>query len=173
LPVPRFDLGDMSKEIKPDLAIPGGGNLFLRTPWLLRVGPFATDMGPTGHNLGGSEDLDWVLRAFRLGAHMRYVPSAIQYHFVDASRLNLLYLVKKAYKRTASTIRIEASTNATAVPKYLFRKALEYALQACTSLSQTRRRFYFVRTAAALGEIAGHLQRRRQTLPAEPSNSAD
>ena len=34
LPVPRFDQGDASRELTPDQAVPGGGNLFLRTPWL-------------------------------------------------------------------------------------------------------------------------------------------
>ena len=75
--------------------MPGGGNLFLRTPWLTRIGPFDTDMGPTGHDLGGSEDLDWVLRALRLGARLRYVPDMVQYHYVDTSRLTLGYMMKQ------------------------------------------------------------------------------
>ena len=98
LPVPRFDQGDVSRELTPDQAVPGGGNLFLRTPWLARVGRFDTAMGPTGHDLGGSEDLDWVLRALRLGARLRYVPDAVQHHYVDTSRLTLRYMMKKAYK---------------------------------------------------------------------------
>lgn len=159
LPVPRFDQGDEPCEITPEVAIPGGGNLFLRTSWLVRVGPFATDMGPTGHDLGGAEDLDWVLRAQRLGARLWYVPSAVQYHYVDAARLTLPYLMKKAYKRTASTVAIDPQRNGRGVPRYLYRKVAEYGLKACTALGQARRRFYLVRTAAALGEIAGHRQR--------------
>ena len=54
-----------------------------------RIGPFATAMGPTGHDLGGAEDLDWVLRGLRLGARLRYVPDMVQYHFVDPGRLTL------------------------------------------------------------------------------------
>lgn len=173
LPVPRFDLGDTSMELTPDVAIPGGGNLFLRTPWLSRVGTFDTDMGPTGHDLGGAEDLEWVLRALGLGARLRYAPRVVQFHYVDASRLTLPYLMKKAYKRTASTVVIDQARGGP-VPKYLYRKLAEYGFKACTALDHSRRRFFLVRTAAALGEIAGHLQRRRAgrggTAPSPTSN---
>ncbi len=143
------------------MAVPGGGNLFLRTAWLARVGPFATDMGPTGHDLGGAEDLDWVLRALRLGARLRYVPQVVQHHYVDTDRLTLPYLMKKAYKRTASTVvRRSAEERATQYRGTSIARWRSMALKACTALGQARRRFYLVRTAAALGEIAGHLQRR-------------
>lgn len=165
LPVPRFDQGDVSRELTPDQAVPGGGNLFLRTPWLARVGPFDTAMGPTGHDLGGSEDLDWVLRALRLGARLRYVPEAVQHHYVDTSRLTLRYMMKKAYKRTASTVGIELVARGTGVPRYLYRKIAEYGFKALTSLGHARRRFYLVRTAAALGEFAGH-RRTGRSAPA-------
>jgi GT2 family glycosyltransferase len=160
LPVPRFDQGDEPCELTPERAIPGGGNLFIRTPWAARVGRFDTAMGPTGHDLGGAEDLDWVLRAQRLGARLRYVPDMVQYHFVESERMTLGYVMKKAYKRTASTVRLETG-RAGPVPRYLYRKLAEYALRACTSLGMARRRYYLVRTAAALGEFAGHRQLRR------------
>jgi glycosyltransferase involved in cell wall biosynthesis len=171
LPVPRFDLGDADFEVTPKRAVPGGGNLFLRTPWLTRIGRFATDMGPTGHDLGGAEDMDWVLRALRLGARLRYVPDMVQHHYVDTARLTLGYLIRKAYKRTASTIQIDPQRNGSAVPKYLYRKIAEYGFKACTAISQSRRRFYLVRTAAALGEIAGHLQQRSHSD--HPSTSSN
>lgn len=160
LPVPRFDQGPAARELTPDQAIPGGGNLALRTPWLQRVGRFAIELGPTGHDLGGSEDLDWVLRALRLGARLRYVPGMVQYHYVDTSRLALGYMVRKAYKRTASTVRVEPRPAGGArVPRYLFRKVAVYGFNALTALNAARRRFFLVRTAAALGEISGHLHR--------------
>jgi GT2 family glycosyltransferase len=163
LPVPRFDQGDISRELTPEQAVPGGGNLFLRTPWLIRIGQFDTAMGPTGHDLGGSEDLDWVLRALRLGARLRYAPDAVQHHFVDTSRLTLRYLMKKAYKRTASTVGIEHAAGRHGVPRYLYRKIAEYSFMALTSVGPSRRRFYLVRTAAAVGEFAGHMRAGRTT----------
>lgn len=173
LPVPRFDQGEISRELSSDQAVPGGGNLFLRTPWAARIGRFATDMGPCGHDLGGAEDLDWVLRGLRMGARLRYVPDAVQHHYVDTQRLTLSYVVKKAYKRTASTVGLEPHEphpRAPGVPRYLYRKIAEYALKACTAVDTSRRRFYLVRTAAALGEFAGHRQQRRaNAMPISPN----
>jgi GT2 family glycosyltransferase len=165
LPVPRFDQGNVARELTPDQAVPGGGNLFLRATWAQRIGPFATDMGPTGHDLGGAEDLDWVLRALRMGARLQYVPDVLQHHYVDTNRLRLDYLMKKAYKRTLSTVRLEPGNPGGRVPKYVYRKIAEYGLKACTAVDASRRRFYLVRTAAACGEFAGfrHLARQGPT----------
>jgi glycosyltransferase involved in cell wall biosynthesis len=162
LPVPRFELGDSAREVRADDPIPGGGNLFLRTEWLARIGPFATDMGPIGHDLGGAEDREWVMRGQRLGARLWYAPGAVQYHYVDASRLTLSYVIRKAYKRTVSTVCVDPRDDRRGVPRYLYRKLAEYAFNACTALGQSRRRFYLVRTAAALGEIVGHRQGNRR-----------
>jgi len=158
LPVPQFDQGDLPRRLTPEIAIPGGGNLFLRSKWLRRVGPFSTDLGPIGHNLGGAEDLDWILRAQQLGALLQYIPSVIQYHYVEVDRLTLSYLMKKAYTRSASTIGLTNKPNNEHVPLYLYRKLGTYLFFALTSLHTDRRRFYLVRTAAALGEIKGYRQ---------------
>lgn len=164
LPVPRFDQGEVGCELTADMAVPGGGNLFLRTAWTGKIGSFATDMGPTGHDLGGAEDLDWVLRGLRLGARLRYVPEMVQYHYVDAARLTLGYLMRKAYIRTASTARLGPQTVTGGVPRYLYRKIAEYGIKACTAIGTSRRRFYLVRSAAALGEFAGHRRQRRSVV---------
>jgi len=172
LPVPRFDLGNVSCAVTPELAIPGGGNLFLRTDWLGRVGRFNTDLGPTGHDLGGSEDMDWVLRAFQLGARLQYMPDAVQYHYVDTGRLTLSYIIKKAYKRTASTILLDPKLQGCKPPRYLYRKLAGYVFAALTAVGQARRRFYLVRTAATLGEFAGYRQRCKRGTPDHPSRAS-
>ena len=158
LPVPRFDQGDEPLPLTQEIAIPGGGNLFLRTEWLSRVGPFSTELGPVGHNLGGSEDLDWVLRAQEAGASLQYVPSVVQYHYVDVDRLAIPYLMKKAYVRSASTIGLNEPTRKRRIPRYLYRKLGEYLVSLLTALHHDKRRFYLVRTAAVLGEMKGHRQ---------------
>ena len=169
LPVPRFDLGDVSRAVTAELAIPGGGNLFLRTDWLSRVGHFNPDLGPTGHDLGGSEDMDWVLRALQLGAQLQYIPDAIQHHYVDTSRLTLPYIIKKAYKRTASTVLLDPRLQGQKTPRYLYRKLAGYALATLTAIGQARRRFYLVRTAATLGEFTGYRQRGKRGIPLHTS----
>ena len=163
LPVPRFDLGDQPQALTREIAIPGGGNLFLRGSWLHRVGPFAVELGPVGHNLGGAEDIEWVLRAFDLGARLRYAPAVIQHHYVDTERLKLRYLMVKAYERTASTVRVHHG-DGNGVPLFMYRKLLGYFLSAATAWSQARRRFFLVRLAASLGEIKGYRQARGDRL---------
>jgi len=166
LPVPRFDQGETPLHLTPEIAIPGGGNLFLKGAWLARTGLFSTSLGPTRHDLGGSEDLDWIIRAQKLGARLQYVPSVVQYHYVDLDRLKLHYLLKKAFKRSGATVGIKNPTNGH-VPRYLYRKLARYLFSALLSVRADRRRFYLVRTAAALGEMKGHRQQ------AEPSGTMD
>lgn len=157
LPVPRYDLGDAARELEDTRdPLPGGGNLFLRTAWLNKVGTFSTDFGPKGHNLGGAEDLEWIRRALALGARLRYAPGVVQYHYVDPERLRLGYLVRKAFERSASSVRLRQQVER--VPLFTYRKAVTYLVQGLFSLSWPRTRFYLVRFAAALGEIKGYRQ---------------
>jgi cellulose synthase/poly-beta-1,6-N-acetylglucosamine synthase-like glycosyltransferase len=161
LPVPRYDLGDEPLQSAEEVGIPGGGNLVVRRALFERVGSFATDLGPRGHNLAGGEDQEWVRRAIAAGARLQYVPGIVQHHYVDHQRLRLSYLMRKAYERSASVVRFTSEPTATgSVPAYLFRKAARHTLLAATALTAARRRFHLVRVAASLGEIKGHLQAR-------------
>ena len=162
LPVPRYDLGDDPIVSPQDVAIPGGGNLVLRTGLFDRVGGFSTDYGPVGHNLAGGEDQEWVKRAIAAGARLQYVPDVVQYHYVDPARLRLRYLLQKAYERSASVVRLSAETvDLGMVPRYMVRKVAQYLLTALVSANAQQRRFRLVRLAASLGELKGHLQARR------------
>jgi len=161
LPVPRYDLGEEPMPSPDEKAIPGGGNLVLRTALLAKVGPFSADYGPVGHNLSGGEDQEWVKRAIAAGARLQYVPEIVQYHYVDHLRLKLGYLLHKAFERSASVVRLSDEPPAPhIVPPYMIRKAAQYSLAALISTSGQTRRFHLVRTAACLGEIKGHLQAR-------------
>jgi hypothetical protein len=79
--------------------------------------------------------------------------------------------MKKAYKRTASTVGLTTGARAQGVPRYLYRKTVEYGVKACTAVAHARRRFYLVRTAAALGEIAGYRQLARNAAAPMPSST--
>lgn len=158
LPVPNFDLGNAPVWLNADTAIPSGGNITVRTPCLRRVGDFSTDLGPVGHDLGGSEDSEWLLRALRQGSKLLYEPSIVQRHHIDAARLSMGFLLRLTFKRTASTVGLVGAaveSNSTA-PLWTYRKLASYCGRAVTSLSANRRRFYLMRSAAALGEIAGY-----------------
>ena len=153
LPVPRFDQGDTPREITADTGpIPGGGNLVLRRRIFELTGPFSTELGPHGHDLGGGEDSEYVLRALSRGERCQYAPGIVQHHYVDTERLRLGYLLKKSYQRTRSTSRIHGNGR---VPLFMWRKLAEYGFHSLFSLTWAKRRFYWVRTAAALGEVQG------------------
>lgn len=162
LPVPRFDQGDAPRRLTPEIATPGGGNLVIRQELITRVGGFSATLGPKGHNLGGAEDLEWVRRALAGGAVLQYVPGIVQYHYVDADRLTMKYLVRKAYERAASVVIFsDLAAKTRSVPLFLYRKLINYAFAAACSFSANRRRFYIVRLAATLGEIKGFAQLER------------
>lgn len=151
LPVPRYELGGDTRLLSPAHdPLPGGGNLVLRRQLLDANGAFSTTLGPRGHNLGGGEDLDYVRRALSRGERIRYLPNVIQYHYVDGRRLKLPYLVRKAYQRTLSHALVYQPQG---VRLYMWRKMAGYVAQSLVSLSWSKRRFYLVRSAAALGEI--------------------
>jgi GT2 family glycosyltransferase len=161
LPVPRFDQGDKSLLIAPGTVTPGGGNLFLRREVFARVGDFAVDLGPVGHDLGGAEDIEWVRRALRKGEALRYAPGVVQYHYVELERLQIAYVMRKAYERTVSTMRLNLTIGEMQrLPLYMWRKLFAYAFQGLTSMTTESRRYYLVRIAAAWGEIRGFQKRR-------------
>jgi arylsulfatase A-like enzyme/GT2 family glycosyltransferase len=174
LPVPRYDQGQTPMRVDLDGSIPGGGNLVARLPVLRTTGPFLTELGPTGHNLGGAEDLEWVRRAMRQGAMLRYAPTIVQYHYVDGERLTLPYLMRKGFQRSKSVMRFRRTEGA--VPLYMWRKVGSYAVRSVLALRAQARRFYLVRLASSLGEMSGMreaevLRRRRARLPRLPEQN--
>ena len=173
LPVPRYDQGDEDFTIDVDGPIPGGGNLAVRLTVITDTGPFSTELGPTGHDLGGSEDADWILRALRAGARLHYAPRMVQFHYVDTERLTLGYIARKGYQRSRSVTRVRSEHES--VPRYMWRKIATYGARLVFSWHAQARRFYLVRLASALGEASGihdQVRRRRQRarLPALPDD---
>ncbi|MDP1679464.1 MAG: sulfatase-like hydrolase/transferase [Candidatus Nitrotoga sp.] len=157
LPVPRYDGGDHPKLIDLSGPFPGGGNLFLRRDVLEKAGGFSTELGPKGHDLGGGEDSDFVLRVLTAGVKLQYVPDVAQYHYVDLERFKFHYILQKSYQRSRSVSRVRHGGSA--VPRYMWRKLANYLGAAVLSLNWPRTRFYLVRLAATLGEIRGMSQK--------------
>lgn len=153
LPVPRQDQGDSPHPISQQGPIPGGGNLFLRCQVFDRIGGFDSELGPQGHNLGGGEDTDFVLRALHSGEQLLYIPDVKQYHYVDPARLRLAYLLRKSFQR--SRAGVQTGQKHARIPLYMWRKLVEYVFHAVFSLQWAKTRFYLIRIAAVLGEIRG------------------
>jgi len=162
LPIPRYDQGETPRTIGVGGPVPGGGNLFLRREVFERVGGFSIELGPKGHDLGGGEDSDFVLRALAVGERLQYAPGVVQYHLVDLERLRLRYLMRKAYQRSLSVTFIREAGKRR-LPIYLYRKLFNYAGHTLVSLYWPETRFYLVRSAATLGEMRAYLKAREPT----------
>jgi len=158
-PVPNFDLGVEPCDVTLQGFLPGGGNLFFRKSVLRDVGEFDPRLGPLGHDLGGGEDVAFVVRVLRAGLPIRYIPGALQYHYVDPRRLTLRYIVRKGYQRSRD---LRCSTPAppgpqvVGIPRYLFLQLFGQLWRAAATLDTNRRRHFLVRGAATLGEIVGY-----------------
>ncbi|RMG30819.1 MAG: glycosyltransferase [Gammaproteobacteria bacterium] len=159
-PVPCQDWGETSRVLDGAGRLPGGGNLVVARTLAARLGPFRTDLGPRGHDLYGGEDGEWLQRALARGLGVRYLPGVVQYHYVDPQRLRLGYLVHKAYVRSRISTGLEGR-GLDRVPPYQYRKILGFAVRALFTPSSARRRYYLVRLAASLGELAGMREGRR------------
>ena len=166
-PVPKSDGGPTQRELTGADNTPGGGNLSIRGKVFDSAGPFPTELGPHGHDLGGGEDSAFIHKALNKGHRLLYVPDIIQYHYVDPARLKFRYVLRKAYNRARSDA---ANKNVrTGVPVYLWKKLAQYLAQTLFSFGAARLRFFLLRTTATLGEIAGisSTKYRRSARPAE------
>ncbi len=153
LPVPRFDQGDIAFDYTPDVPIPGGGNLALKRSVFKLVGEFSTQLGPSGHDLAGGEDNDYIKRALSMNMKLRYVPDMVQYHLVEPERFRMKYILTKSFQRSRSVVLINNDRDKK-IPNYLWKKLLIYGFSALFSLSFKRTRFFLVRIAATLGEMS-------------------
>ncbi len=155
-PVQEQEFGPLPKRVTLDAdELPGGGNLFLRPQVFGRIGGFSTDLGPKGHDLGGGEDIAFVLKALERGERLQYVPEVFQYHYVDSTRLGFPYLLEKAYQRSRSSARVNHEGRRGGVPLYMWRKLAGYGFKALVPPAWPRLRFYLMRLASTLGEIRG------------------
>jgi glycosyltransferase involved in cell wall biosynthesis len=154
LPIPDFNLGEQPHRVAIDSRLPGGGNLVVLRDIFSRIGGFSASLGPKGKSLLGSEDSEFLLRALSQNESLFYSPDIVQFHYVDTERLKLNYLVRKSFQRSRS-ITLAHNPQKSPIPRYLWRKLVNYLAGFIFSLSYNKRRFYLMRSAAALGEIAG------------------
>ncbi|MCE0556603.1 glycosyltransferase family 2 protein [Motilimonas sp. E26] len=161
LPIPDYSLGAKPLVLANQHRLPGGGNLVLRQGLFAKVGGFSEDLGPTGHNLCGGEDGEFVSRVMAHQGIIQYTPEIVQFHYVDPERLRLTYLLSKAFQRSCSVVML-SSPLSSPIPKYLWRKLLSYLFHILFSLHWPKTRFYMMRCAAVAGEMCGYYRQRRE-----------
>ena len=163
-PFPEFDLGPNAIRTGPHDRFPSGGNICARRRVFEQVGQFSIELGPTGHNLVGGEDHDFIKRALDKGFTIRYLPRVRQLHAIDAERMSAAYTLRKSYFRSHSSFVIHEREKK---PRpYMFRKVLNHLACAIFTLNRDRRFFYLARLAASVGELAGAFELYRQSKSA-------
>ena len=156
-PVPNFNLGDKELSTLEELFIPGGGNLIVHKKVFDLIGNFSEALGPVGHNLMGSEDSDFVLRAIKAKQELIYIPTIVQYHYVELNHLKLGYLILKSFQRNRS-ITLAHFPKKTKIPNYLWAKLGQYITGIVFSFKVKSIRFYLTKSAGIVGQIIGHIQ---------------
>jgi cellulose synthase/poly-beta-1,6-N-acetylglucosamine synthase-like glycosyltransferase len=98
------DSGPEARDFGPDFpGILKGGNAVIRREVLLRVGPYAEHLGPSGMaRLLSCEDEEMYLRLLKAGARGRYLPTLIVHHHVCESRITPAYFRKWCFWRGVS-----------------------------------------------------------------------
>ena len=155
-PFPEFDLGSETVSITPHDRYPSGGNIVVRRPVFDAAGLFSVGLGPTGHNLAGGEDHDFLRRATDKGFAIRYLPGVRQLHAIDAERTSTPYTLRKSFLRSRANYLIHRERQRPQL--YMFRKILGHLGSAVFTLDAKRRFFYLVRLSASLGELAGAVE---------------
>lgn len=159
-PFPEFDLGNRSRRLDVGERRPSGGNITVRRRVFERIGGFSVELGPTGHNLAGGEDHEFLQRAIDAGFRIRYLPDVRQLHAIDPERTRTAYILKKSYLRSRSSFLVDPPVSG---PRpYMLRKILSHGLGAALALNPDRRFYLMVRTAASVGELMGAVEAGRR-----------
>ena len=149
-PFPEYDQGHCTRELTDNDKLPSGGNIIVNKKVIDKVGRFSTQLGPTGHNLAGGEDHDFIKRALDHGYRILYNPKLRQFHQLEHERMEFAYMMKKSYKRSFSMIKSRGEGK---FQKFMIRKVLLYFLQTLFCFRYTVRFYYCIKLSAALGEM--------------------
>lgn len=158
------DAGDEELDFcdNPFSKTPGGVNMFFRRQVVADNGPFRTDLGPRGRDIGFSEDTEYCRRLLEKGERFLYVPQAVVYHPIHEERMNRQYLLDWQYKCARSEVRrVGGYRNVgtvLGVPKYLLSKVFRHAVGYGLSFRKRERFYHQLRLYYTSGEILEHIK---------------
>lgn len=154
-PFPEYDLGSREIEITGDMRMPSGGNIIIRRDVIERTGLFSTELGPTGHNLMGGEDHDYIRRALAHGYRLLYIPALRQRHLLEPDRMTTAYMMRKSFLRSYSSVITQDSTGGLRTLPSMLRKVFLHGVRALLSRHRDQRFYWLMRLAATAGELRG------------------
>jgi glucosyl-dolichyl phosphate glucuronosyltransferase len=123
---------------------PYGGNMAYRRETFEKYGGFRVDLGRTGTNLQGREEIEFANRLLDSGEKLRYEPTAVVRHLVPECRMSKSYVLRWYYCNGRSEVAdlgppTDARWKLGGVPLYLFRRLARWTLQWMVSIGAPRR----------------------------------
>jgi glucosyl-dolichyl phosphate glucuronosyltransferase len=161
-----FDLGT---EAAPLTRPPYGANMAFRRAAFEKYGDFRPDLGRSGTNLQGREDVEFANRLLAGGERLRYEPGAVVRHPVPECRLKKNYVLRWWYWYGRSEVAEMGSPAAKwrikGVPVHLLRRLARWTLQWIISIG-AQRRFSCQRSVWYLAGTASACYERPQSAAA-------
>ena len=160
-PFAIFNLGTEPAELRRP---PYGANMAFRREMFTKYGEFRLDLGRSGSNLQGREEVEFANRLLAGGERLRYEPRAVIYHTIPKRRMRRRYVLKWWYWYGRSEIA-ELGPPASGwaicgIPLVFLRRVLRWMMQSLVSTEMRRLScqiyvFYIVGMAVACYESRG------------------
>lgn len=154
-PFPEYDMGNVERDITPEMKLPSGGNIVMRHDVIASTGLFSVVLGPTGHNLLGGEDHDYIRRALSQGYRLLYVPTLKQRHLLEHERMTTRYMMRKCFLRSYSSVIVHDDADGFRALPSMLRKGFFHGVRAMLSRHRDQRFYWLMRLAATAGELRG------------------
>jgi len=139
-PLAVFDLGLEPRQLNEPAF---GANMAFRKEVFDQFGGFRTDLGRSGTSMISNEDTEFGRRLMTAGLRLRYEPSALTYHPVEANRLKKQYFLDWWFNKGRSDVRelgnAPGSTHFLGIPLRLFRAFLSAVLRWIVSAAPSQR----------------------------------
>ena len=141
-PLAIFDLGSEPGELKE---APFGNNMAFRKTVLEKYSGFRTDLGPCAGSSRPqkSEDSEFGTRLLLGGERFRYEPSAVVYHSVPRSRIEMQYFLKWWSDKAGADIQAfgvpDPKWCVMGIPLRLFRRLIVWTLRWLSAYEPSQR----------------------------------
>jgi glycosyltransferase involved in cell wall biosynthesis len=151
---------------------PYGANMAFRREAFQKYGGFRTDLGRSGTNLFGREDIEFGNRLLAAGEHLRYEPLAVVFHPASESRMTQSFVLRWWFWFGYGEVIQLGPPYSTrwslkGVPLYLTRRLVRWTLQWIATLNSParfacRRNVWYL---AGIIRACCELPRRQATQP--------
>jgi len=153
-PLAAFDLGLVAGQLSEPAF---GANMAFRREVFDKYGGFRTDLGRAGKSMISNEDTEFGRRLMAAGLRLRYEPSALTYHPVEANRLQKEYFLNWWFSKGRSDIRELGnqpnSKRFLGVPLPLFRALPWVAMRWVFAVEPPKRFSYKLQVWNCVGQI--------------------